>query len=218
MDPLTGTVSFLLKLTAGYSFMDVLGRAGTLDADLWKQMVVQVHGVDVLLSPETPPDPDVDLPTAAPIVDYAQESYQAVVLDCGGPHGGWNLSMAHLCDDLLLVTTNELASLQGVQKTVAYLEQNRINTQKIKFVVNRFVKDEGLNSDRLSSVLGTEPLQIIPYDPDSVQRSLMEGKQIASNSAAGKGMAALAERVFSFKDKGAKKESGRSGLRGIFSR
>src|SRR5260370_887867 len=49
LDPLAGTLSFLLKIKSTYSFLDVLQRAHELDADLWNHMVVPVQGVDVLL-------------------------------------------------------------------------------------------------------------------------------------------------------------------------
>src|SRR5216684_7201636 len=39
MDPLTGTVSFLLKIKSVYSFLDALQRSHELDADLWNAMV-----------------------------------------------------------------------------------------------------------------------------------------------------------------------------------
>ncbi|MGH9627499.1 MAG: hypothetical protein ACRD7E_03935 [Bryobacteraceae bacterium] len=39
LDPLTGTISFLLKLRSNYSFLDVLLRCEALDGDLWKQMI-----------------------------------------------------------------------------------------------------------------------------------------------------------------------------------
>ena len=52
LDPLTGTMSFLLKIKSIYSFVDVLMRGGELDHDLWNSMVTHVQGIDVLLAPE----------------------------------------------------------------------------------------------------------------------------------------------------------------------
>ncbi len=52
MDASTGTISFLLKLKSTYSFIDALARAESLDADLWRGIVSQSGGIDVLLSPE----------------------------------------------------------------------------------------------------------------------------------------------------------------------
>ena len=52
LDPLTGTLSFLLKIKSIYSFLDALQRSHELDVDLWNAMVTPVNGVDVLLAPE----------------------------------------------------------------------------------------------------------------------------------------------------------------------
>ncbi len=40
LDPLTGIQGFLLKLKCPYSFLDVLRRSDTIDADLWKGTIV----------------------------------------------------------------------------------------------------------------------------------------------------------------------------------
>ena len=53
MDPYTGIISFILKAKSTYSFLDVLNHSDALDNDLWKAMVTQRGGVDVLLSPES---------------------------------------------------------------------------------------------------------------------------------------------------------------------
>ena len=39
LDPLAGTLSFLLKIKSNYSFMDALARSHDIDADLWKAVV-----------------------------------------------------------------------------------------------------------------------------------------------------------------------------------
>src|SRR6202008_4001652 len=52
LDPLAGTMSFLLKIKSTYSFLDTLQHAFELDADLWGGMITNVNGVDVLLAPE----------------------------------------------------------------------------------------------------------------------------------------------------------------------
>jgi hypothetical protein len=55
LDPLIGTVAFLLKRNSNYSFIHALTSASRLDETLWRGMVTSCRGVDVLLSPETPP-------------------------------------------------------------------------------------------------------------------------------------------------------------------
>src|SRR5713226_7451538 len=52
LDPLAGTLSFLLKIKSSYSFVDVLQRSSEIDAGLWKQLITSRQGVDVLIAPE----------------------------------------------------------------------------------------------------------------------------------------------------------------------
>ncbi|HYP09603.1 MAG TPA: AAA family ATPase [Bryobacteraceae bacterium] len=207
MDPLTGTISFLLKLKSTYSFIDVLHREHSLEADLWKQMTNTVQGVDVLLSPENLVDPIAELHTAGPIVEFAQSMYQAVVLDCGGVYGTWNLSLARLADEVLLVSTNELASLHAAQRAMLYMETQRVEMGKVKLVVNRYEKEAGLQSEYFKDAFGTEAFHVIPSDNDAVQKSLMDGKPIQGSSQIGKSLSAMANKLVERREADGKKNS-----------
>ncbi|MEO8128290.1 MAG: AAA family ATPase [Bryobacteraceae bacterium] len=220
LDPITGTVSFLLKLKSSYSFMDVLSRQGTLDGDLWKQMVTVYQGIDVLLSPENLMDGLDELADAGPILDYAQSMYETIIVDCGSSFTNWNLSTALLCDELVVVTTNELPALQSTQRALAWFEQHRIDQGKIRVVVNRYEREIGLNSDVISSVLQTDIYQVVPADYEAVQKSQMEGKPLPAGSVAAKGLAALADKIWVKKDKSQEKKSSSltGGFKSLFSR
>lgn len=212
LDPLTGTISFLLKIKSSYSFMDVLHRESSLEADLWKQMTNTVQGVDVLLAPEALVDPQAELSTAGPIVEFAQGMYEAIILDCGGVYGNWNLSIARIADEVLLVATNEIAALQAAQRALLYLESQRLDMKKIKVVVNRYQKDAGLQSEYFTDAFGCEVFQVIPVDNDAVQKSLMDGKPIPANSAIGKCLASIADRIITLQEKESKKSAAKSSL------
>lgn len=219
MDPLTGTVPFALKLKSAYSFLDVLQRQGTLDADLWKQMVTQSNGIEVMLPPEAFVDPIADLQSAAPILEYARDIYDAVVLDCGGPYGEWNLSLARHCDELLLVTTTDLLSLEAAQRAMIHFDRNRIDTAKVRLIVNCATKGSGLNLQNISKVFQCEIFQTIPADSEAVNKSLMEGKPIAANTTIGKSFAILADKLMNHKETSKPKSAAKGGLfSSIFSR
>jgi pilus assembly protein CpaE len=219
MDALTGTVSFVLKVKSTYSFMDVLHRQSTLDGDLWNQMVTLSHGIDVLLPPEAFVDPIADLPSASPVVEYARATYGVTVLDCGSPYGNWNLSIARDADDLLLVTTPDLPSLNAAQRVMAYYELNRVDTAKVKFVVNRVAKDIGLNTASIGKSFNSEVFQSVPADPDAVQKSLMDGKPIPANTTMGKSFTRIADALVNVEDRTTRKASVKGGLfSSIFSR
>jgi pilus assembly protein CpaE len=217
MDPLTGTVSFLLKLKSTYSFMDVLQRQDGLEADLWKQMTVTSQGVDVLLAPEGMVDMHDELPTAAPIVEFAQAMYEAVLLDCGGVYGTWNLSLARLADEVLLVSTNEVASLYAAQRSLMYLNSQRLPMSKIRLVVNRYRKSHGLQSENFKEAFESEIFQVLPADDEAVQRSLMDGKPIQNNTTLGKNLASMADRLLARNEKDGSKKSAAKASGGLLS-
>ena len=187
LDPLTGTISFLLKLKSTYSFLDVLNRKETLDEDLWKQMVQVYQGVDVLLSPDNLMDGIDEVRDAAPILEYAQRNYDTIILDCGNSYTSWNLSAAYFCDELLLVTTNELPALQAAQRALAWLDFNRIEDSKVRVIVNRYEREIGLNSDVISSALQSDVFLVIPADYETVQK-FADGRQIAPAKQCGRQM------------------------------
>jgi pilus assembly protein CpaE len=219
LDPLAGTLSFLLKIKSNYSFMDVLARSSEIDADLWKAMVTDRHGVDVLLSPEVMTEGMTELSDASSIIEYARSAYDLVVLDTGSVYGEWNLSQARLADEILLVTTNELTALQAVQRALSYLDSNNIGRYKIRLIVNRYDRHVGLSKDVIGTALHTDIFHILPTDYEAIQKALMEGKPLPPNTNFGKGVAGLVDRLVGGAEPVSSKKSGSlSGLLSLFSR
>jgi pilus assembly protein CpaE len=217
LDPLTGTMSFLLKIKSSFSFLDALQRSHELDTDLWGAMVTNVSGVDVLLAPELMVEGSADLHDPAPILEYARHAYDVVVVDTSGVYGDWNLNAARLANELLLVTTNELPALQAAQRALSYLDTNRIGRWKIRLLVNRYYRDVGLSREVIGTALHTEVFDILPSDYEAVQKSLMDGKPAPSSTLFGKGMMQLADRLGG-RTETVKKSTSLGGLLGLFSR
>jgi len=195
MDPLTGTLAFQLKLKSSFSFLDALTRIGNLDADLWKAVVTPCQGVDVLLSPENPVDAAAEAGDPAPLLSYSRQLYGAVVVDTGGVFGDWNLALAEQCDDLLLVTRNDLAALHASQRALAYLEANGIERSRLRLVMSRYRPDAGLPRQEVEAALRLEVFHVLPNDDECIRKSLMEGKPASQGSRYARGVVQLAERL-----------------------
>jgi pilus assembly protein CpaE len=195
LDPLTGTISFLLKLKSTFSFMDAVSRSQTLDDDLWRNLVTNSGGIDVMLAPEGTVDGLHDLMDASGIIDYARWNYERAVVDIANPYGPWNLSVMKHADEVLLVSTNELPALQATQRALNYVEQNKIERSKVKLVVNRYNRDVGLSKEVIETAIRCEVFQLLPSDFEGVQRAMIDGKPITANSPFGKGLVQLAEKL-----------------------
>ena len=220
LDPLAGTVSFLLKLKSKFSFIDALQHADELDGEIWKGLIQQSNGVEVLLPPENPMTAGLsELTDPSPLIQFARRSYDQVVLDCHGGYGEWSLTMARMADELMLVTTNELPALQATMRVLSYLEANRVPRAKVKLVVNRFNRDVGLTKDMIETALRTEVYQLISSDYEAVQKALLEGKGVSPSGSFGKSLLSLAERLAGqAAPKKANTGSSFSGLFSMFSR
>ncbi len=218
LDPLTGTLSFLLKIKSIYSFLDTLQRAHELDADLWRAMVTTVNGVDILLAPELITENPPELNDPSPILEYARHAYDVIILDAGNVYGDWNLNQARVAHEVLLVTTNELPALQAAQRALSYLDANRVGRWKIRLLVNRYQRDIGLSREVIGTALHTEVFDSIPSDYEAVQKALMEGKSVPANTAFGKSLTHVVERLGVRADGGEKKSSSLGGLFGLFSK
>jgi len=195
LDPLTGTTAFLLKLNSAYSFVHALAHSSRMDAALWNGMVTPCRGVDVLLSPEIPADLVYEPADVPAMVGYWRQLYEYSILDVPGPYSEWGLSFARLCDELLLVTTNELPAVHATQNTLARLEDQGVSKSKIKLIVNRYNTEIGLSSEAIEAALDLKIFQHLPSDFESVQRALIEGKAIPASTKVGRSIAELAERL-----------------------
>ena len=218
LDPLAGTISFLLKLKPTFSFLDVLQRSGDIDEDLWKAMVTAQNGVDVLLSPDNPGEGQSDLSDASPVIEYARYNYDVAILDTNNVYGRWNLSQAQAADEVLLITTNELPALQAAQRSLAYLQRNQIGRWKTRIIVNRYEHGNGLEQDVIGTALDADICQVLPSDTDAVQKALMDGKLIQPGSALGRGVHELADRLAGREQNGHKPVSLASSVLSLFSR
>lgn len=218
LDPLTGTQGFLLKIKSSYSFVDAVSQNVTLDADVWRALVTTVNGVDVLLSPENPVNAIHGARDATALVEFARQTYDAVVLDTHGAYDEWSLSLARLSDDLVLVATNELPALQAAQRVLAYYDHNRVDRSRVRLVINRYNREVGLSREMIETALQSEIYHLMPSDYEAVQKALIEGKLIPAGSAFGKSLGALASRLRGGNGVSSSPEAERSeGIGGLFS-
>jgi pilus assembly protein CpaE len=219
LDPLTGTISFLLKQSSQVSFMDVLNREHELDTGLWGSIVKSVKGIDVLLAPELMEGGLHDLADPAAILDFARYQYDAIITDCASVYGAWNLQQAKQATEILLITTNELPALQAAQRALSYLDANRVGRWKLKLIVNRYHPNAGLSKEMISTALHLDVFDSLPSDYMTVQASLMEGTPIPSATPLGKSITQLARRLLGTAPPApVKKPSALSGLLDLFSR
>jgi pilus assembly protein CpaE len=203
-DSFTGSIAFLLKLKTGFHLGDAVRDCLRLDADLWARLVSSCHGIDVLAAPENPADPVLlDRPAAIELVCFWRDHYDAVVLDVPGTHGP-GCDLASLSDEILLVTTNELAALHATRRSISFLEQNGIERTRLKLLVTRYTPATGLKREDVETALKLAPYAVLNNDYEAVQSAVLEGKPLSQSTLFGRSVHALVERLLG-KDTASKK-------------
>jgi pilus assembly protein CpaE len=205
-DSVTGSIAFLLKLKSDFHLGDAVRDWDRMDDDLWGRLVVPCHGVDVLLAPEDPAiRVEVNQRAAFELVTFWRKHYQAIVLDLPGAYSP-GFEFASIADEILLVTTNELAALHATRRTVEYLEKCSVDRSRIKLVVTRYLASTGLKRDDVETALRLEPYALLSNDYDAVQAAVLDGRPVAAESHLGRSIQTLAERLLG-KPKTGKKRS-----------
>ncbi|MBZ5617168.1 MAG: hypothetical protein LAQ69_00345 [Acidobacteriia bacterium] len=205
-DFVMGSVAFLLKLKSDFHLGDAVRDWQRMDDDLWGRLVVPCHGVDVLLAPENPATRvEIDPQVAFELLSFWRKHYEAIVLDLPGAYAP-GFEFAGLVDEVLLVTTNELAALHATRRTLEYLEKIPVDRSRIKLVVTRYQSSTGLKREDVQTALRLEPYALLSNDYEAVQAAVLDGKPVASESYLGRSINALTERMLG-KQKTAKKRS-----------
>jgi pilus assembly protein CpaE len=209
-DSVVGSIAFLLKLKASFHLGDAVRDCLRLDSDLWRRLVVPCQGIDVLTAPENPAAAvGLDRPAAMALISYWREHYERIVLDLPAL-GAAGSDLIPLCDELLLVTTNELAALHSTRRAIEWLGQNGVASGKIKLLVTRYTPATGLKREDVERALHLAPYALLSNDYEAVQKSVLEGKPVPPGSHYGRSIQEVSERLLG-RDTGQRK-------RGLFSR
>jgi pilus assembly protein CpaE len=212
-DCVTGSIAFLLKLNAAFHLGDAVRDCLRLDEDLWSRLVTPCQGVDVLTAPENPAaNVAIDRPTAMELICYWREHYERILVDLPGA-GGAGSDFIPLCDELLLVTTNELAALHATRRAIEWLEQNGVGAERMRLLVTRYTPATGLKREDVQRALKLEPYAVLSNDYEAVQRGVLEGKAVAASSHYGRSVHELGQRLLGL-DRPEKKHGSFFGFRG----
>ena len=204
VDSVAGSIAFLLKLKSAFHLGDAVRDCLRLDSDLWGRLVVPCHGIDVLTAPENPAAPvGIDRPAAMELICYWRDHYERIVLDLPAV-GATGSDLIPLCDELLLVTTNELAALHATRRAIEWLDQNGVGSGKIKLLVTRYTPATGLKREDVQRALQLPPYALLSNDYDSVQKGVLEGRPVPPGSHYGRSIQEVGAHLLGL-EKGPKK-------------
>ena len=218
MDLLIASVGFSLKLKSPFSVVDALSGCTNIDRELWKKLTVTYGGVDVLLGPEKPRFDPTETAAIPHLFQFWREAYAVSIVDSPGPVTAWQTALAAASDELLLVTTNELPAVHATQKALRMLEEAGVDKTRIRLIVNRYNKENGLSEEAIHTALKVDVWHILPNDYEPVQKAVLDGKTVPPGTKLGKAIDDLCERLTGVTKPAVAKKGWLSNLPELFSK
>jgi Flp pilus assembly CpaE family ATPase len=195
-DSLYGSAAFLLKLKAEYHLGDVLRDWKRMDNDLWARLIIRTCGIDVLAAPANPATRiEVNPQASGELWAFWRDRYEVVVLDLPDARAAAESGFAGLSDAVLLVTANELGSLQCTRRAVEFLDQSMADRSRLRLILNRSTATRGLKREDVMSALGLEPYAVLDDDWATLQAALLEGLPAPAASRFSSGVEALCRQL-----------------------
>ncbi len=204
-DPISSSVAFLLKVKPAFHLGDAVRDCDRMDDDLWGRLAVNCHGIDVLPAPDDP-TVRIEIPPRAALglLAFWRKHYDVILLDVAGAHSA-GCEFAPVSDHVLLVTSNELSALHAARRSMLCLEKNTIDIARRRLVVTRYTPAIGLKREGIEAALKAAPFAYLGNDWDAVQRALIDGRPLDSDSHFGRSLHALAERLLGNEKPGKKR-------------
>lgn len=163
---------------------------------------------------------DFDPEAFTQLVDVAQRTAPAVVLDVPHVWNGWTRRTLENADEVVIVATPELANLRNAKNMIDTLKKLRPNDFAPKLVINQVgvpKRPEISVSDFLDS-LDMDAAAVIPFDPQLFGTASNNGRMLAESDSASPIVATLSDLAHIITGRGVVATKSKGGLKGILSK
>lgn len=195
-----GDVATMLDVSPEITVSDLLMNQDNVDR--WQVGDYLTHtpqGLEVLAAPDNDGDmwyqrgPD----SLKPILDQLSMNYDFVIVDTSGSFDPFVKVVVENSTLILMVTTGEVSSVRDTKRALLRLDNWNVPREKVKVVLNRGVRAEGISAADVEESLGRPLFWELPADR-AIPRSVQLGQPVVlsgSGSAAAKSIHTLAEAI-----------------------
>jgi pilus assembly protein CpaE len=128
---------------------------------------------------------DFDADAFAQIIDTAQRTAPVIVLDVPHIWSGWSKSTLMHADEVVITATPELANLRNTKNLMDMLKRLRPNDPPPKLILNQtgVPKRPEISVQDFAEPLETEPMAVIPFDPQLFGNAANNGRMLGEMDA-----------------------------------
>jgi pilus assembly protein CpaE len=193
-----GDVATMLDLTPAHNAADLLPVIDRLDRDSIREFV-EVHSTGVHVLPGVSSEDGTvrwDADTLRRAIDLLAQTYDFVIVDTAGAFDSTVRACLEASTLTLVVTTGEVSSIRDTATAMRRLRTWRIDSDRVKLLLNRGSRANGFKLADLQEAVGHEVFWELPHD-SKMATAIQFGQPvaIAGTSPAARNLATLARRL-----------------------
>jgi pilus assembly protein CpaE len=173
----TGDLAALLDLQPTHSIADICQNISRMDRTMFEgSLATHVSGLRLLAPPQSFAHvSDVTGDGVKHTLILAKSLFPYIVLDLDHSFRDEQLQALRSADTILLVFRLDFASLRNANRTLEYLGQLGIRTDRIRVVVNRYGQPQEVPVAKAEEALGVKVFHFVPEDAKTVNLSNNNG-------------------------------------------
>ncbi len=207
LDLNAGDASTFFNIKPTYTISDVTANMSRLDKSFLKGVITRHgSGVHILAEPQRVEEAASILgEDIRKVMGLLRTMFEYIIIDTEAAADGRTMSALEMSDYILLVFVMSLPGIKNMQRYLRYLEGKGFGRDKIKLVVNRYVKKGDIRLEDAEKALNHNVFWSVPNDFESAMACLNKGiplNMCSPKSKVNTSIKELAETMIKFKSKG----------------
>jgi pilus assembly protein CpaE len=194
-----GDVAIFMNEQGKNTVVDLALRSEELDREIVNDVMIKntATGVHILAAPSRPEQAEkINAEQFTRVLRYLRQMFAYVIVDTSSYLTDVILSVIDICDEIILVTVQDIPSIKNDRLFLDLLQTLNIPLEKVSFVMNRYDKRIAITPERIAENLKQEIVAVIPLDERTVITAVNRGVPFMldnKTSPAARGIFSLAE-------------------------
>jgi pilus assembly protein CpaE len=207
LDLNAGDASTFFNIKPTYTISDVTANMSRLDKSFLKGVITRHNsGVHILAEPQRVEDATSILgEDIRKVMGLLRTMFEYIIIDTEAAVDERTISALEMSDYILLVFVMSLPGIKNMQRYLRYLEGRGFGRDRVKLVVNRYVKKGDIRLEDAEKALNHNIFWSIPNDFESAMACLNKGiplNMCSPRSKVNSSIKDLAEAMIKLKSKG----------------
>jgi pilus assembly protein CpaE len=170
LKPGRGDLATLLDLKPGFTLADLCINAARVDRAMFEKMMApHSSGIHLLAAPQVFGDTRlVTTQGVSQALTMARRQFPFVVVDLEDCFHAEQIFALQQASAILLASRLDFTSIRNMRRILDYLQENDIQRNLVRLVINRFGQPNELPADEAEEALGGRSACYIPDDPKTI--------------------------------------------------